>query len=383
MPRRSKRLRLQKTEFNVDPLEFGVHEHLHELIFQHFDPADVLILSEVNKVWFDTIGRSRKCMQQINLGLDNWWQTETSEDMARIMKVVSKTTRRYQNVHLNSNDDALVSRKACQLLKTLAPSIVDLRFLNADYVSVREGFKFPRLERLQFINNVSDIDKLLLQASTQLKELNLKHHYFPDPQLVMDCLRANKHLKILKLWDSGISKLFALYEPNCFEFRLRRFATGADGAVSNEAESNFLHFLDKQSNCLEAIRFRSGLDGVGGTIINKVFEMSAMRIIHLDGVGDLKHLNLNVNPAIVELRMSWTIDTLEKLIPFIRAAPKVETLFLRKVNKDILEYVAVHLKELKTLYFTRSDGCIGCFKKFLSTNEDTNKDIRLVAKEWY
>lgn len=357
--------------------------HLHELIFQHFDPSDVLISSETNRRWFDAIGESRKCMSQINLGLDNWWQTETREIMESTMKIISNTSRRYQNVTFNAHDDEIVSRQALQLMKFLAPSLVDLRFFNADHITVDEIFKFPHLERLQFINNVSQIDELLLQGSTQLKELNLKHHYWAEPEPVRSCLKENKQLIILKLWDTGISKLFETYEPSNFNFKLKHFATGADGEINEKTETNFLHFLGTQDGHIEAIRFRSGLNGVSGTIISRVFEMSALRKIHLDGIGDVSNMKLKTNHRITELRLDWKIDNLEKLSPFLEAVPKAETLFLRKVNKDVLEHVAIHMKELKTLYFTKADCCMGCFKKFLSSNEETNKDIRLIPKEWY
>lgn len=360
-----------------------LHEHVMELMFQHFDAADVLISSEVNRNWFDTIGSSRKCMKLINLGLENWWQTETPREMAKVMRIVKKTTRNYQNVHVNCNDDLIVSKQAVNMLKTLAPSLVDLRFFNSDSGQVGFRYKFPKLECLQFINNTREIDELLLDASTQLKELNLKHHYWADPNPVLQCLKDNKNLKMLKLWDTGIGKLFKIYEPNSFEFKLKRFATGSDGVVSPEAEKNFLHFLESQSGYIEAIRFRSGFDGVSATIINKVFEMTAMTIIHLDGVGDLKQLDLVVNPRIKELRLPWCVDSLEKISPFLRSVPNVRILFVRKVNKDILEFIATRLKDLRLLYYTKADGCLGCFKRFLSANENSNKDIKLICKEWF
>lgn len=381
MTRRCKRVKLQ-TQVD-DPLHH-IHEHLHELVLQHLDQADVIILSEVSKKWFDIIGGSRKCMKQINLGLENWWQTETPGDMGRLIRVIQKTTRKYQNVHLNCNDDELVSKNAINLLSVLAPSLVDLRFLNSDSVQKpSEVLKFPKLERLQFINNSAEIDEILLHGSSQLKELNLKHHYWADFQPVLHCLKNNKHLEILKLWDTGICKLFMDYEPSHFQFKLKRFATGADGNITKTTEENFLRFLDSQDDCLEAIRFRNGLDGVSSLFINKVFTMTAMRIIHLDGIGEAEELKLTTNPKIIELRLPWNVDTVEKMTPFLRAVPNAKVLFIRKVNKDVLEFVAMQMKELKLLYFTKAEGCMGCFKRFLSTNEGSNKNIRLVSKEWY
>lgn len=366
----------------VDPMKL-LHEHVTELMFQHFDAADVLIASEVNRKWFDTIGSSKKCMKLINLGLENWWQTETPKEMARVMKIVKKTTRKYQNVHVNCNDDLIVSKQAVNMLKSLAPSLVDLRFFNSDSGQVGPRYKFPKLECLQFINNTREIDELLLDASTQMRVLNMKHHYWADSKPVLQCLKNNKNLIMLKLWDTGIGKLFKIYDLNGFEFKLKRFATGSDGVVSPDAENNFLHFLESQSDCIEAIRFRSGLDGVSATIINKVFVMSAMKIIHLDGVGDLKQLDLKVNPRIKELRLPFCLDSLEKISPFLRAAPNVRILFIKSVNKEILEYIATRLKDLRVLYYTKADGCLGCFKRFLSANENSNKDISLVCREWF
>lgn len=380
MPKRSKRSKIQ--ESLVDPMQM-VHEHALELVFQHFDAADVIISSEVNRDWFDTIGNSRKCMKLINLGLNQWWQSETAKEIATVMKIVKHTTRKYQNVHVNCHDHLTVSKQAVNMLQTLAPSLVDLRFFNSDCGKEGRNYSFPKLESLQFINNTREIDELFLSASTQLKVLNLKHHYWADPLPVLQCLKRNKNLVILKLWDTGI-KLFQIYEPNCFEFKLKKFATGSDGGVSQEAEENFLHFLESQSDCMEAIRFRSGLEGVSATIINKVFSMSAITKIHLDGIGDIKQLDLKTNPRIKELRLPWSINSLEKSLPFFQAVPNVRVLFIRNINKDIIEYVATHLKAVRLLYYTKADGCcIGCFKRFISSNEESNKEIKLINKEWF
>lgn len=360
-----------------------IHEHLHELVFNHFDEADVLILSEVSTRWFDVIGGSKKCMTGIRLGLENWWQSETPKDISKVMKVVSKTTRKYQNVHINCNDDILVSKHAFKLLETLAPSLVDLRFMNADGIIETAFTKFPRLERLQFINNVKEVDELLLQGSTTIKELNMKHHYWAEVEPVLKCLKANKDLTILKLWDTGIGKLFQAYQPGCFKFKLKRFATGCDGQISKESEKNFLHFLGSQSEHLDAIRFRSGLDGVNHRIINKVFSLSAIKIIHIDGIDSLSDIQLQVNPGIIELRLPWKVDSAEKLLPFLEAAPNLEVLSLKKINRAIVEIIATSLKNLKLLNYDRAEGCRRCLKGSLSVTEDSNKDIELKHREWY
>lgn len=383
MPHHGKRLCIESKVRNTCPLEFGVLPELHELIFQHFDAGDVLISSEVSKRYWNEIGCSKKCMNQVRLGLENWESTETSEDFSRIMSIINKSSRRYQNIRINSNDDEILSKKSVKLLKYFSSSLVDLRFLNADNVLISDNFMFPRLERLQFINNVSDIDELLLQGSIELRELNLKHHYWADPLPVINCLKRNKNLTMLKLWDTGICKLFKDYKPDTYSFKLKKFASGADGTIIKKTEDNFIDFLDSQSNSIEAIRFRCGLDGVGAPIINKVFYMSAMKIIHLDSVGDISELCLPLNLRIIELRLPWTVDSLEKLSPFLCAVPNVKVLFLRKINMEILSYIAMHLKELRILYYTRADGCMGCFKKFVESNEDSNKQIMLVSKEWY
>lgn len=379
---RSKWLKVWKR--NVNPLEL-IHFDLHELILQHLDPADALISSEVSKHWFDVIGGSRKCMKQINLGLENWWQTETPKKMVKVMNIIQTTTRKYQNVHFNCNNDSIFTKTAVKLLKVLAPSLKDLKFFNADNIlnDLEDYWDFPKLERLQFINNDSEIDDLLLQGSTQLKELNLKHHYWANILPVIECLKNNKNLVLLKLWDNSIGKLFEIYEPNYYQFKLKRFAAGSDGVVTKETEKKFLAFLESQSDSIEALRFRSGLDGFNGPIINKVFSMSAMRTIHLDSIGDMKQLNLIRNPKIIELRLPWSIATLEQLTPFLRGAPDLRVLCLRKVNKDILEYIANNMKSLEILFFSRADGCEACLRGILSVNDDSNNDIQLIFKEWF
>lgn len=321
-------------------------------------------------------------MRQINLGLEKWWRTETTKHMCQVMKEIAKTTRKYRNATFDCNSDKNFTRFAVHLLKTLSPSLVDLRFLNAEIAEIHELYEFPKLELLRFKNTESVIDQLLLQGSTQLKELNLKYHFWADNVFVMKCLRYNKNLVMLKLWDSAIYRFFEIYEPNCFEFKLKRFAIGVDGTYSKEAEDNFLHFLDTQSDSLEAIRFRSGLDGVACTVMNKVFGMSAMRIIHLDSIEDVTGLNLVTNPRITELRLPWSIRTLHSLMPFLIAVPNVKVLYLRRVDKDILDYIARKMMALQTLFFSRADGCESCLKKIMSVHEDESKNVKLVCKQW-
>ena len=301
------------------------------------------------------------------------------------MKILTKTTRRYQNVRIDSNEDEMIGNEAVKLLKVLAPSLRELRFLNTENVVVDSVYPFPHLQKLQFINNISDVNDLLLQGSTNLTELNLKHHYWAEPEKVATCLRANKKLTMLKLWDTGISKLFDIYKPNLFKFKLKRFASGSDGDISKEAEENFFHFLDTQRESLEAIRIRAGLEEINESLVNKIFQMSTLKIIHFDAMidGMILDFKLEMNPKLIELRLPWNIETLERLKPFLLAAPNVETLFLKKVDKEILEYIALTMKQVLTLYYTRANACIDCFKKFLRVNEDANKDLTILSKEWY
>lgn len=340
-------------------------------------------MSEVSSSWFDTIGGSRKCMKEVRLGLDNWWQTETPDEMSRVMEIIRNTTRKYQYVHINCNDNVQVSQNALSLLETLAPWVVDLRFINADGINEIHPMEFPMLEKLQFINNVSQIDDLLLQGTSRLKELNMKHHYWAEVAPVVKCLKANKDITLLKLWDTGIGKLFEVYEPDSFKFKLKRFATGSDGVMSLEVEDNFLDFLDSQSDSLEAIRFRSGLGGVNAQIISKVFEMSAIKIIHLDGIEKPIDIELQVNPGIIELRLPWKIDNAEKLLPFLKAAPNLEVLYLKKLNRWTAAVIADTLKNLRILNYDRAEGCLRCLTNSLSPTDAINKDLKLKRREWF
>jgi len=154
------------------------------------------------------------------------------------------------------------------------------------------------------------------------------------------------------------------------------------GLIQKRLKTIFLHFLDTQGDSLEAIRFRSGLDSVTCTVINKVFSMSAMRIIHLDSIEDLTRLNLETNPRITELRLSWRVSTLHSLLPFLMAVPNVKILYLRRVDRAILEYLARKMKALETLFYSRADGCEACLKKAMAVNEDKSKDVKLVCKQW-
>lgn len=367
--------KLPPSEACFDPFAY-LHEYVHEHIFQHLEAADVTSASETCKSWYQTIGRSSNCMQLIRLGWNNWWQTETAEDTIRTMSCFEKTLRRYKNMVLNAHNDEIVSQKTFQLLKVFSPWLVDLQLINVDNAPVEtiQHF-FPRLERLQLNSTSQQADELFLRSCTRLKRLNLKHKHFSDSKSVFRCLKNNKNLETLKIWNIG--SLFELYERNCFRFKLKNFVIGIS-AMTRDIENKFLDFLDSQNENLESIRFRKGLVGVNGRVLSKVFQMSMVRVVYLDGIGDSSDMNLGTNLNITELKLGWDYNTLTMILPFLEAVPRVRVLILKRISKAIIEHIAMHFMELREIYFNKSEDCPSCIVNFLTSDVIRNKSIRII-----
>lgn len=269
------------------------------------------------------------------------------------------------------------------MLPSLAPSLKTLYFQNTDYEDIGgPPYEFPKLEYLQFINNSTPVDNLLLAASTELVELNLKHHYWGDPVPVIECLQRNNKLKVLKLWDASLTKIFALYEPGMFQFKLKRFTTGCEGNFVQYIEANLISFLRAQ-NELEAVRLRPSVSGVSKKIVRTIYRLPLLTVLHLEAVGEVQPRKLPVNQKVVELRLSWAVNTVEKLSVFVTPLPNLRTLHLKQVDRAMLQHLAMHTTELRTVHYYKSDYCPTCFNSFIASARAVNKELEIIRDEDY
>lgn len=374
----SKRLKLQST----DPLE-KLHPHLFEYVFQHFDIADVMILSQVNTNWFNEIGKSLTAMKKIQLGLDNWGKFQTPSAMVNVMKNIRATTRQYQNLSIDCNNQEKVSREAVKLLEYFAPALINLKFLNPKNEAFDQHFNFPKLKTLQYFGCSRDaIEDLLMLNTANLEILDLENHYDANPVSLGKWVNRNAGLRTLKLCDC-LSESFRCLEILNNDIKLRELVIGLEG--SQEEKLSFLAFLSSGKTVnLQELTIKPGpsTSGASEDIINKVLELPALKKVRFDAFLSPENFTLIVNFRIIELRLPWNVDTVEKLKPFLRAVPKVEVLFLRKINMDILECLATNLKHLKFLYYTKGEGCVPCLQKILHWNQNYDVKFQIISKNW-
>lgn len=313
-----------------DPFQF-IHECLHELVLQHFNADDVKIFSEVDKNWHDVIGRSRKCMKQINLGLTIWWK---KEDMLRNIKIIEKTTRKYQNIRIYCANDEQLNEGFLRLLKSLAPTLIDVTLLDFEYVSLQESIQLPKLERLELTSYDPKIEKILLHDVPHLKKLSLKRR--------------------------GMDRSTSSWIYN------------------KEDDENFLKFLESSKHSLEAIKFMDLC--INENFVNKIFQMPAIKTIYLNiRMIEVTALDLSSNPNITELQVPYTVFTLDLLMPFLNAAPNVKVLYVMIIYEEILKFLANNMRALEIIYFSSSGERESHLKKIIS--ESNNCNIQLILKK--
>lgn len=353
----------------MDPFE-EVFVDIHKLILQHFKAKDVLITSAVSQTWYEIIGASSHCMQQIWVTINRVNQNQPwvqSYDLA-------KSRRKYENfkiypghhkkltevmknfrpkiavIHENQNEDY---EEYCDFLRSLAPTIEvlhpsgDARMKNANKMNCID---FPKLRELQcsivdtyffsvFFGETPKLSKVLFsfdnETSNNVALSNLIHQFFI------------KNPQIEHLWLFDIDYIFFNDVSTNVKMKLKSLAFAKNGKRSPQVTANFLKFFKNQRN-LEFLKIMNLSDSEMFLEMWKQQNFTKVEFVMDCGMkGTLENFELDENLKVQDI--NFYLSSSGNVLQFLKASPNIKTFRVRQLSLNILSFCIENLKRLELI----------------------------------
>jgi hypothetical protein len=274
-----------------------VHEHVREVMLQHFTGKEVLSVMEVSNDWNEIIAGSRKCMSKVKLNIKEKSPTDPN---LRDVKELLQSDRSYQNMKLFVRNLTNSDRKFL-LLQRFSQSLVEIELTTYNYErgELPENMTFPKLESLKLFilaNANQDIMKCFANVSS-LKKFETYGSDLIESSAV-EWLKKQSQLKELTLRYVGSFKLVVLLDAS---FKLESLTLKS--CTEQHADLNM--FLLSQADSLVHLKVYALLHSQNVKIIfNHLPKLKTFSCSNVyEGVFNVN--DLNPNQSLVEFNSGF------------------------------------------------------------------------------
>lgn len=191
-------------------------ENLQQLIFQHFNGTELMILSEVSKFWHERTAETEICKVQLKLDFPSFELDELD------FETINKSKRKYKKVTVDSH--SIPDATSLNVLRKFSDSVEELTigFKSPKYVCTHESSPvlYPKLKKLEILLATVEVQSWLRGTLIdQLEELILKDMPWGksdwwkedvDFSNMLEFILKQKNLKRLDIADHPL--LLDLYE---------------------------------------------------------------------------------------------------------------------------------------------------------------------------
>lgn len=369
----------KEQDFDCDPLRI-LHFDVYDLIFQHVSPQNLLKSSEVNPLWYLSIGNSQKCMKKIRIHLSyrnancnlhsiserkyrNICADFSQYEQKDVLRILSMPQQNWQSVEFyNGNFES------ANFIKNFSETVESLSLIRVNVkekVAEENVSNFPRLKSLKMIESSSE----LIRNCSNLSSLEIRKSS-SDCKFLRSILMKNKKLKKLSIFDGSLhSSLFWQITFTLCELRI-----GSSTQITEEDQKIFNDFLTRQSPSLQIIALNSWF---GLRVIKTCFvdmpRLTDFSFTQNDELIDWKNIELTTNSSITRLCVSKISDV------FICATPNLKVFKTEKLEFDDLNCLVQRCNNLEELYVETFDvselpklNSFPKLKKFKSWDVDEN-----------
>jgi F-box domain len=384
----------KKIKIIMNPL-VRISSELHELIFQHFDYADVLSASNVSKYWYEDVGKSKISMSKIKL---KFWKSTDKNQTERIIKILKVITRDYQHLSIDCRFDKTLSLEFWKLFTShLASTLISLK-IKSIRIDNPSCVEIKKLKELKLVYVPTSIRNLLLKSITSLKRITLK---FVSPlnwkcpktdSESIDCIKRfienNEKLEDLEVYGAvQYSLLFDEDLSRSVNFRLNSLKIKNDmrlALIPERIEENVINFFSTQCSSLQKIFIDVCRPNVIQFIFNKMTQLKSVQIETVMTEFHAKELNLNLNEHVTDLSIPY-VNKHEDVRNILEMTPNLCSLFVAHLSVETMEYIAFSLKKLNTLKYRYDEiDCEELYERLKNQNpEEVNQNIDMIVDYEY
>lgn len=384
----------------MDPFE-KLPEEIYDQILKNFTTHELLYtLSLVSPKWYEIIGKSTVCMENVKLNLKSRRRTDFNERIDTFKWMSRKNSRKYLNIQANCLLDEKVSKGFWDFLNS--ESCAHLMEINCRSMSmnveVREELKLPKLEHLKVMFIPREIVNRLMVASDNLKKLILWNetpmsyddlNYLPCEDTIKSaqkCLATNTKMEELEI--QGRANFFAFFHEDISSFvkvNLNKLTVKLEMSpelLTENQEKNFISFLETQKESLEYIYVDKCIPKVIEFIFNQMPNLTTIRFdFELKELNkfDVKELNLIPKEKIKKFELAY-VKLFDDLKDYLDLVPNVKDILIGHMNPRVLQYVS-NSPTLETIVYRYDDCAGGCEAQYENLKKENpelvNKSIKM------
>lgn len=367
-------------KMNDDPLEI-FPDLILELVFQHFNCYEIKTCSQVSANWYETTGKSRKCMNKMTIDLNKY-----SPKIKLTVDVIHQSSRKYRHVWAVCYDKREKSEEVFQLLRKFQLSIATLTMysLNLSDDFDDKPLVMPNLKSLSVLDLSPKACELIFSPNHEIEKFQYRpimlKTFVPN---VIKFLKSQSSLNELVLMRDLNFLLFKeMVNASTFPFALKRLSVQRkdhfDFVDSDKTLKNFENFLIAQNNSMKIIE----IDYVPShslieTIVNNMNVLENVKI--RSGLKNEKLLLIKKNSSIISLNLNqFPVETVKQILV---ATTHLQTLTLPRMEltKALLEFIVMNVKTLKKLFYDDIEAsCILYYNELKMSTNNINKDVELI-----
>lgn len=396
----------------MDPLQSVCD--VQDLIFQHFSVDELLDLSFVSRSYYKSIGNSNAAMKKVWLNIGDRFNEPNREDL----KAFRASERKYQNFKMSEIENGLQIllfpkrqwkrgqvdiqsfvnyRDYVNLLQVFNETIEELEIFDMDIEHVEyrhEPLEFKKLRKLRvgfvtslamipFMQNIGKLRELILE---DIRDSNVKGCESSE-EIIKKFLKFQPQLTHLSFSADAFKKTFR--DSKDFDFKLKYLLVEYSGNSENEESKNLLQnfqsFIESQKN----LQWLTLSEWTNVDVIKTVFSSSNINRLSFDYFdGDSKKidttsLEITENHSINCIDFECEKLELNWLKVFLKAAPKVETLYFFHVSQEVFEFLLSNLKHLETLKYCSIFNDLDDVYRRMKKESSEIRNVKIEEKKFF
>jgi hypothetical protein len=362
----------------MDPLQTFPEEIL-PLIFNHFRGKDLLKISTVNFYWNEYIGKTKKCMEKIELRIGSDRYNKFTEDDRKSLIV----NRDYQNIRVSEATEmfdyvlgiiaSLKNWKSVTIFETDLPSMLDFKKMLEIFKKTVENLKLYKVlvmedgefgETFDFrelksltISGCDDFmfTKVFLDCPS-LRTLQLYNpRDTPNPSSIINIIKRHSNIKKFQIDGNWFNYIFSQSNreiiPN-LPLQLQELSVYGSGLLVKRIDEVFINFLISQSTTLESLYLGDCL-GCELTVIQAALQLRALKNLNMFFLPIGLRFDTIDNPKSDSIEnldiLTIDIDNKDKMKFILKSVPNVKNLRLRTMDEETAKFMAKNLKSLQKI----------------------------------
>lgn len=366
---------------NLDPL--SCLPDAQQLITQHFNGQDLLVMSEVCPTWCNLIADMPETMKKVKLNC-SMAQPKSHQEKLSFIEAMDGSCRNY--INMNVAYDAGTQEDVLQIMRKSAKTVERLEIgeISACELSI-EPEEWTRLKRVKLGNVSHSVLSFVLDSRLQLHTLILDRCFQMNhkSEIVAEFLSHQNELQALYIMAVNPLLLFMMQELlndqgdfQAAPFQLKNLYVGAEFSIPLGAFElmvvGLTTFLQSQTKMEKLMLLCLPDRQILGQIFRQLPALTSLSLLctphyFFEGAGDI---DLTVNHHITELRVAREFPAAE-IEAMILHLPQLKILGIQTLTNFLIKCAARFLAKLELLEYNEIE------------NEDYYEQLKLACQQFF